>query len=163
MRAEVNYIRNPRLSAFDPKLEFVTKGETHSTMQTLPGERVAIHSARGLDTTLDRAGFLLVRHVGQVADFKAIEEDPDLHAKFWTALSWTIPVMIGGPGYGVRDEAARLLPRLVESRGHVTGMKDGRLRGRFAARSRIHSSKFEPRARNWLGVSPVRALNSRVK
>jgi hypothetical protein len=28
----------------------------------------------------------------------------DLHPEFWTVLSWKIPVMIGGPGYGVNDE-----------------------------------------------------------
>ena len=71
VRAAVNYIRNPRLADTDPKLEFVTEDETRSTMQTLPGEPMAIRSARGLDTSLDREGFLLVRHVSQVADFRA--------------------------------------------------------------------------------------------
>jgi hypothetical protein len=28
----------------------------------------------------------------------------DLPPESWTVLSWKIPVMIGGPGYGVDDE-----------------------------------------------------------
>ncbi len=36
---------------------------------------MAIRSARGLETSLDREGFILARHISKVADFSAIEED----------------------------------------------------------------------------------------
>ncbi len=47
-------------------------------MQTLPGEPVSIVDARGLETDLDREGFLLVPHVSAVVDFADIEEDPEV-------------------------------------------------------------------------------------
>ncbi|MDG2002453.1 MAG: CmcJ/NvfI family oxidoreductase [Novosphingobium sp.] len=76
VQADVNYIRNPRLSLAEPKLEFCTEDESLSTMQTLPGEVMAIRSARALSTSLDQQGFLLVDHVTSVADFNLIEGDP---------------------------------------------------------------------------------------
>lgn len=33
----------------------------------------------------------------------------DLHPVSWTVLSWKIPVMMGGPGYGVCDEEIEVL------------------------------------------------------
>ena len=75
VQAAVNYIRNPRASEADPKLEFCTEDESISTMQTLPGEAMQIVSARGFDTSLDREGFVLVRHASKVEDFSLIEED----------------------------------------------------------------------------------------
>ena len=78
VKAAVNYIRNPRASASEPKLEFVTEDESLSTMQTLPGEVMTIRSARGLATSLDREGFILVPHVSKVRDFGLIEEDPEV-------------------------------------------------------------------------------------
>jgi hypothetical protein len=76
VQASVNYIRNPRLSLAEPKLEFCTEDESHSTMETLPGQTMVVHSARALSTSLDREGFVLVRHVSSVADFNLIEDDP---------------------------------------------------------------------------------------
>ena len=77
VEAEINYIRN----ASDPEgapLEFVTEDETRSTMQTLPGQRVEVRDGRRIATSLDREGFLLVRHVSAVPDFASIEEDPEV-------------------------------------------------------------------------------------
>jgi hypothetical protein len=73
MRAVINYVRNEPPPG--ETLEFVTEDEARNTMVTLPGEQVVIEDARGLDTDLDREGFLLVRHLSAVPDFGLIEED----------------------------------------------------------------------------------------
>ena len=124
VRADINYIRNPRLSDAEPKLEFVTEQELLSTMQTLPGEPVAIRSARGLETSLDREGFLLVRHVSQVADFGAIEEDPavdriytdEMAALLREVTGATFAMMLGGGKKRYGESATDLLARLTNAK-----------------------------------------------
>lgn len=75
VRADVNYVRNPRPPGAEP-LTFVTEAEERSTMQTLPGRAVWFHDVRGEGTSLDREGFVLVEHTSAIADFDRIEEDP---------------------------------------------------------------------------------------
>ena len=75
LRAEVNYVRNPPTEG-EPPLTFVTEAEELSTMVTRPGRLVEIHDVRGVDTSLDTEGFVLVPHRSTVADFDSIEEDP---------------------------------------------------------------------------------------
>lgn len=94
--AEVNYIRNRRTSADEPTLEFVTEQESLSTMQTLPGEAMPIRSARGLDTSLDREGFVLVPHVSQVADFRLIEEDAEVDKLYADEMATLLREVTGG-------------------------------------------------------------------
>jgi hypothetical protein len=75
VRAEVNYVRNaPPKGA--PPLTFVTEAEERSTMVVLPGRSVWIEDLRGIETSLDREGFRLVRHASRVEDFDEIEEQP---------------------------------------------------------------------------------------
>lgn len=96
VRAAVNYIRNPRSSASDPKLKFVTEDESLSTMQTLPGREMTIRSARGLATSLDREGFVLVRHVSRIADFGLIEEDPATDQQYNNEMAALLREVTGG-------------------------------------------------------------------
>ena len=77
VEAEVNYIRNPP-GEDGEVLQFVTEVEERSTMQTLPGRSVRIRNARLLETDIDREGFVLVGHASAVADFDAIQEDPEV-------------------------------------------------------------------------------------
>jgi hypothetical protein len=96
VKAAVNYIRNPRASASEPKLEFVTEDESLSTMQTLPGEVMTIRSARGLATSLDREGFILVPHVSKVRDFGLIEEDPEVDQLYIDEMATLLREATGG-------------------------------------------------------------------
>lgn len=96
VQAVVNYIRNPRSSADEPKLEFCTEDETLSTMQTLPGREMTIRSARGLATSLDQEGFVLVRHVSQVSDFGLIEEDRDVDQQYSEEMAALLREVTGG-------------------------------------------------------------------
>jgi hypothetical protein len=122
--ARVNYIRNPPESAAEPKLEFVTEEESLSTMQTLPGEAVAIRSARGLATSLDREGFVLVRHVSRVEDFGRIEEDSEvdkLYADEMAALlrevtGGVFAMMLGGGKKRFGESATDLLASLINAK-----------------------------------------------
>jgi len=75
VRADVNYVRNPRPAGSEP-LTFVTEADERSTMETQPGRSVWIHDVRGEPTSLDREGFELVEHVSTVTDFDRVEEDP---------------------------------------------------------------------------------------
>jgi hypothetical protein len=96
VRAPINYIRNPRASGAEPKLEFCTEDETLSTMQTLPGEAMPIRSARGMDTSLDREGFVLVRHESKVTDFGLIEEDPGVDQVYNDEMAALLREVTGG-------------------------------------------------------------------
>jgi len=96
VQAEVNYIRNPRKSEAEPKLEFCTEDESLSTMQTLPGEAMQIASARGLDTSLDREGFVLVHHSSKVEDFSLIEEDPAVDQIYNDEMATLLREVTGG-------------------------------------------------------------------
>ncbi len=81
VRATVNYVRNaPEPGAAPPEL--VTEDEARSTMVTVPGREVWVHDARGRATDLDREGFALVAHRSVIADFGAIEEDPDVERRY---------------------------------------------------------------------------------
>ena len=77
VHAEVNYVRNPPAVGADT-LEFVTEDESRSTMVTLPGREMWIADARSLTTDLDREGFVIVPHVSTVADWDAIQVDPEV-------------------------------------------------------------------------------------
>src|SRR6478752_1819752 len=79
--AAINYIRNPPPDG-SAVLEYVTEDESLNTMVTLPGRRVAITSARGIDTDLEREGFQLVRFASTVADFHQIQVDPAVDAQY---------------------------------------------------------------------------------
>jgi hypothetical protein len=81
VRADVNYVRNPRPAGAEP-LTFVTEAEARSTMETLPGCPVWIHDVRGEPTALDREGFELVGHVSAVDDFDLVEEDSAVDALY---------------------------------------------------------------------------------
>jgi hypothetical protein len=122
--AEVNYIRNPRTSASEPKLEFCTEEETLSTMQTLPGEAMAIRSARGLSTSLDHEGFVLVPHVSKVADFRLIEEDPEVDQLYIDEMALLLrevtggvfAMMLGGGKKRFGESATDLLAPLINAK-----------------------------------------------
>jgi hypothetical protein len=75
VRGEIYYIRNP-VSAGEAPLTFVTERDHLSTMITRPGREMWITDLRGQETSLDREGFQLVRHVTTVPDLNLIEEDP---------------------------------------------------------------------------------------
>jgi hypothetical protein len=107
VRSTVNYVRNPPGEGAAP-LEFVTEDEARSTMQTLPGRAAWFHDARGLETDLDREGFVLVRHVSSVGDFDAVEEDPEVDRRY-------------------ADEMAELLRR-VTGAAHVLMLGGGKKR-----------------------------------
>jgi hypothetical protein len=81
VEADINYIRNPP-PAGGAVLEYVTEAEERNTMITLPGQPVMITDARGMQTDLDREGFVLVRHVSAVADFHQIQVDPAVDAQY---------------------------------------------------------------------------------
>jgi hypothetical protein len=122
--AEVNYIRNRRGSAAEPKLEFCTEDETLSTMQTLPGEAMTIRSARGLATTLDREGFILVPHVSRVEDFRVIEEDPgtdklytdEMAALLKEVTGGVFAILLGGGKKRYGESATDLLAPLINAK-----------------------------------------------
>ena len=124
VRAAVNYIRNPGLSADDPKLEFCTEEETLSTMQTLPGREMTIRSARGLATSLDREGFVLVRHVSKVEHFGLIEEDPGVDQQYNDEMAALLrevtggafAMMLGGGKKRFGESATDLLAPLINAK-----------------------------------------------
>jgi hypothetical protein len=80
VRADINYVRNR--AAAGATLEFVPHAPDRTTMVTRPGEPMWIADARGLATDLDREGFVLVPHVSTVADFDAIESDPEVDRRY---------------------------------------------------------------------------------
>ena len=77
VHATINYVRNPVRGSESP-LTFVTEHEDQSTMITTPGMPVWIGDVRGQETSLDREGFMLVRHVSAVEDLHRIEEAPEV-------------------------------------------------------------------------------------
>src|SRR3954454_10893820 len=81
VEAEINYIRNPPPPG-GAVLEYVTEAEERNTMVTLPGQPMAITSARGMDTDLEREGFQLVRFPSAVADFPQLQVDPAVDAEY---------------------------------------------------------------------------------
>lgn len=118
--AEVNYVRNAPAADDGRVLEFVTEDERHSTMVTSPGRTVHIDDARGLDTDLDREGFVLVRHESAVIDFDRIQEDPAVDQQYVDEITELVAqvtgaskvVMLGGGkkryGEGAVDKWTRL-------------------------------------------------------
>jgi hypothetical protein len=128
VRAEVNYVRNPPKGGGAP-LTFVTEAERLSTMQTLPGRSVWVHDVRGLDTSLDREGFVLVDHASGVPDFEAIQEDPETDQRYIDEITDLLLEVTGAARvivpvgakkrYGERETDK--LARLREARaGHIT-------------------------------------------
>lgn len=117
-RAEINYVRNAP-EAPGETLEFVPHAQERNTMVTLPGVPMAITDARGLDTDLDREGFVLVSHVSAVVDFDAIQVDPVVDQRYideMTALltevtgaSRTVMLWGGKKRYG-EGEVEKLAP-----------------------------------------------------
>jgi hypothetical protein len=93
--ADINYVRNPPGRAGAPNLEFVTEDESRSTMQTLPGRAMRIREARQIPTTLDREGFVLVRHTSQVPDFRLIEEDPPVDQLYISEMTELLKEVTG--------------------------------------------------------------------
>jgi len=123
LRAEVNYVRNPPAQGAPP-LTFVTEAEELSTMVTRPGRLMEIHDVRGVDTSLDAEGFVLVPHRSNVADFDAIEEDPAvdrLYIEEMTSLlaevtGATRVVMLGGGKKRYGESAADKLAPLKNAK-----------------------------------------------
>ena len=124
VQAAVNYIRNPRASGAEPKLEFCTEQESLSTMLTLPGEAMQIHSARRLATSLDREGFVLVQHASKVEDFGLIEEDPatdqlyndEMAALLRKVTGGAFAMMLGGGKKRYGESAADKLAKLTNAK-----------------------------------------------
>lgn len=81
VEAEINYVRNPPAPG-GTVLEYVTEDESRNTMITLPGQRMTITDARGMETDLDREGFRLVRHVSAIEDFHQIQAAPAVDAQY---------------------------------------------------------------------------------
>lgn len=94
-QAEVNYVRNAPGADDGTVLEFVTEDESRSTMETLPGRTVEISDARGLDTDLDREGFVLVHHESAVADFDRIQEDPKVDQQYIDEITDLVALVTG--------------------------------------------------------------------
>ena len=94
VRAEVNYVRNPPPDGAAP-LTFVTEDERRSTMQAVPGHDVWIHDVRGVDTSLDREGFVLVDHPSAVPDFDDIEEDPGVDQRYMDEMTDLLAAVTG--------------------------------------------------------------------
>jgi hypothetical protein len=118
VEAEINYVRNPPPPG-GAVLEYVTEAEERNTMVTLPGQPMRITNGRGLATDLDREGFVLVRHVSEVADFHRIQEDPAVDAQYidetaamLTEVTGAARVLMLGGGKKRYGEAAvdRLAP-----------------------------------------------------
>ncbi len=78
---EIFYIRNP-VAEGETALTFVTERDHLSTMVTRPGREVWISDMRGQETSLDREGFQLVRHVSTVPDLNLIEEDAEVDQRY---------------------------------------------------------------------------------
>ena len=170
VRAEVNYIRNRRASAAEPKLEFVTEQESLSTMQTLPGKAMTIRSARGLATSLDCEGFVLVPHVSQVDDFRLIEEDAEVDNLYANEIAALLREVTGGVfatmlGTGKKrfgESATDLLAPLINARparyAHADNT-DESAQGLFARITAAADGRLPPTARwalynVWRAVSP---------
>ncbi|HEX8055488.1 MAG TPA: CmcJ/NvfI family oxidoreductase [Novosphingobium sp.] len=168
--AEVNYIRNARTSATEPKLEFVTEEESLSTMQTLPGEAMTIRSARGLATSLDREGFVLVPHVSQVEDFRLIEEDAEVDKLYTDEMAMLLREVTGGVfammlGTGKKrfgESATDLLAPLINAKparyAHADNT-DESAQELFARITEAAGGRMPPNARwalynMWRAVSP---------
>lgn len=168
--AEVNYIRNRRSSAAEPKLEFVTEQESLSTMQTLPGEAMAIRSARGLATSLDREGFVLVPHVSQVEDFRLIEEDAEVDQLYSDEMALLLrevtggvfAMMLGGGKKRFGESATDLLAPLINAKparyAHADNT-DESAQELFARITEAAGGRMPPNARwalynMWRAVSP---------
>ena len=94
VQADVNYVRNEPARAGET-LEFVPHAQERNTMVTLPGEPMWISDARGLETDLDREGFVLVRHVSAVADFDAIQADPLVDQRYVDEMSALLAEVTG--------------------------------------------------------------------
>jgi hypothetical protein len=117
VRSTVNYVRNLPAAGEGP-LEFVTKDESQNTMETLPGEEVWFHDARGRATDLDREGFVLVAHSSTVADFDAIEEDPEVDGLYSEEMSDLVREVTGATkvlmlGGGKKRHAERAVEKLA--------------------------------------------------
>jgi hypothetical protein len=94
VEAEINYVRNPP-DAGGETLLYVTEAEEHNTMVTLPGTPMWIANGRGVDTDLDREGFVLVRHESAVADFHRIQEDPVVDQQYSAEVAAMLEVLTG--------------------------------------------------------------------
>lgn len=168
--AEVNYIRNARTSATEPKLEFVTEEESLSTMQTLPGEAMTIRSARGLATSLDREGFVLVPHVSEVEDFRLIEEDAEVDKLYADEMAMLLrevtggvfAMMLGGGKKRFGESATDLLAPLINAKparyAHADNT-DESAQELFARITEAAGGRMPPNARwalfnMWRAVSP---------
>ena len=94
VEAEINYVRN-RPPDGAAVLEYVTEDESLNTMVTLPGQPMVITDARGLDTDLQREGFVLVRHASAVADFHQIQLDPAVDAHYMEETAAMLTDLVG--------------------------------------------------------------------
>ena len=170
VQAAVNYIRNPTVSEAEPKLEFCTEDETLSTMQTLPGEAMQIVSARGLETSLDREGFVLVQHASKVEDFGLIEEDAatdqiyndEMAALLKQATGGVFAMMLGGGkkrfGESSTDKLAKLINAKPARYAHADNT-DVSAQELFAHVAAAAGGQLPPNARwalynMWRAVSP---------
>jgi hypothetical protein len=121
--AEVNYIRNAP-AAGDAVLEFVTEDESRSTMITVPGVTVRITDARGMDTDLDREGFVLVRHESAVVDFENIQFDAAVDQLYIDEITEVVAdvtgaskvVMLGGAKQRYGESATEKLAPLMNAK-----------------------------------------------
>ncbi len=94
VEAEINYVRNPPPPG-GTVLEYVTEAEERNTMITLPGQPMMITNGRGIDTSLDREGFVLVHHESAVADFHQIQEDPAVDAQYVEEIAAMLTELTG--------------------------------------------------------------------
>ncbi|MDA8046464.1 MAG: CmcJ/NvfI family oxidoreductase [Actinomycetota bacterium] len=94
VRAEIYYVRNPPPTGAEA-LTFVTETEDRSTMRTRPGRMMTIHDLRGVETDLDREGFVLVQHTSSVSDFDAIEEDAAVDRQYVVEMTGLLSSVTG--------------------------------------------------------------------
>ena len=116
-------------------------------MRTLPGRPVWITDARGLETDLDREGFVLVRHVSAVADFDLIQEDPAVDQQYIDEMTELLArvtgaaqvFMLGGGKKRYGESATdKLAPLHERQAGPVSARRQHR---RFGGRSWSSSSR----------------------
>jgi hypothetical protein len=94
VEADINYVRNPP-PAGGAVLEYVTEAEENNTMVTLPGRRMVITNARGMDTDLEREGFRLVHFPSAVTDFHQLQVDPAVDAQYVEETAAMLTELLG--------------------------------------------------------------------
>ena len=117
VHGEIFYVRNAPPTG-KPDLTFVTEDESQSTMVTTPSREVWFTDMRGIETSLDREGFILANHRSQVKDFDLIEEDPEVDALYTAEMTELLKQLTGASvavmqGHGKKRYGPRATAKLA--------------------------------------------------